>query len=152
MNRTIIKTITAAALIGGATLAGQPAAAMDFDNCTIVPDRSPGGDSWQAVDLADWSPKSAASLMDVVAPVYSGHPEALEGEPTLDIELAPCSGRQAIQVRVKMTGYLDDSVAGEQFLAVVEPGGDGWVLADLRKRHLCARGSGAGQWTAGRFP
>jgi len=103
---------------------------------------------WKSVDPAKWSPKSAASLMDVVAPIYAGHPETSEGRPSLKIELAPWPGQPAMQVRITMTGYLDDSVSGEQFVARVEEGADGWVLKKLWNRYLCARGMHAGQWTA----
>jgi hypothetical protein len=104
-------------------------------------------DDWQPVDLSGWVPKSASSLMDVIAPVYSGHPESTEGRPGLKIEMAPWHGRDAMHVQVTMTGYLDDSVSGETFAALVEPGGDGWVLKKLWKKNLCARGQHAGQWT-----
>lgn len=107
---------------------------------------------WKSVDVADWAPRSATSLMDVIAPLYSGHPESSEGRPTLKIELTPLSDRDAMQVQVTMTGYLDDSVSGEQYVALVEPGGDGWVLSRLWKRYLCARGRNAGQWTADLCP
>ncbi len=103
---------------------------------------------WKSVDVADWTPRSATSLMDLIAPLTSGHPESSEGRPTLKIELAPLADRDAMQVEVTMTGYLDDSVSGEQYVALVEPGGDGWVLSRLWKRYLCARGRNAGQWTA----
>jgi hypothetical protein len=103
---------------------------------------------WKSVDPAKWSPNGAASLMDVVAPIYAGHPETSEGRPTLKIELAPWPGQPAMQVRITMTGYLDDSVSGGQFVARVEEGADGWVLKKLWMRNLCARGAHAGQWTA----
>ena len=103
---------------------------------------------WTAVDLAGWTPKTAPSLMELIAPVYAGHPEAMEGRPTLKVEVEEAPDGRAMQIMVRMTGYLDDSVAGEEFAALADQGEKGWFLKGLWKRQLCMRGRHAGQWTA----
>lgn len=104
--------------------------------------------AWTAVDITGWNPKSARSLMALIAPVYAGHPEAMEGRPTLSVEVEEAPNGSAMQIKIRMTGYLDDSVSGEEFAALAGEGQDGWVLKRLWKRQLCARGASAGQWTS----
>jgi len=104
--------------------------------------------NWTSVDVTGWKPKTARSLMELIAPVYAGHPEAQEGRPTLNVEVAEAPDGSAMQINVRMTGYLDDSVSGEEFAALAGEGQEGWVLKGLWKRQLCARGRTAGQWTS----
>jgi len=103
---------------------------------------------WTAVDIAEWKPGTAPSLMELIAPVFDGHPEAVEGRPTLSVEIEEAPKDDAMQIMVRMTGYLDDSVSGEEFAGLAAMGRDGWVLKGLWKRQLCVRGPTAGQWTA----
>jgi len=107
---------------------------------------------WKSTDPAKFVAKPAASLTDAVSPIYSGHPETSEGAPTLKLEVAPWPGQPAMQVRITMMGYLDDSVSGEQFVARVEEDEGGWVLKKVWSRNMCARGAHAGQWTSNLCP
>ena len=102
---------------------------------------------WATVDYSGWERTSAPTVLGVLEPVYAWHPEAMEGRPELDIKMVPWPGREAMRVEITMTGFLDDSVAGERYVALVKPGGEGWTIGGLWRRNLCQRGAHAGQWT-----
>jgi hypothetical protein len=102
---------------------------------------------YAAVDVAAWKPSPAASLTALLAPILRGHPESLEGRPSLKLAAHKEISGKGLIVEIEMLGYLDDAVAGEQFLGFVEHGANGWVMRSLWKRSLCARGASAGQWT-----
>jgi hypothetical protein len=51
----------------------------------------------------------------------------------------------AVLVDVATRGYLDDSIAGENFRARIVPAGDGWRLTALGRQVVCRRGPRAGQ-------
>jgi hypothetical protein len=46
-------------------------------------------------------------------------------------------------VEVQARGYLDDSIAGENFLAKLERDGDQWRVVALGRQFVCARGERA---------
>lgn len=105
--------------------------------------------NWQPVDYSAWEHTSAPTLMGVLEPLYQGHPESMEGAPAMELKMAQWPGEEAMQVVITMTGYLDDSVDGEKYVAHIQQGGDGWKITGLWKRNLCVRGKHAGQWIAG---
>jgi len=89
---------------------------------------------------------TASNVLDLVAPIMRGHPERLEGRPTGRVRFAksPAGG---LVVEVTMTGYLDDSLAGERFLGFVTRDTAGWTLASLWRQNLCWRGPVTKTWT-----
>lgn len=90
----------------------------------------------------------AERLIDLVMPFMAGHPESDEGRPTANFSFA--SGRNGeITFKLTMTGYLDDSVAGERFEGTARLEAEGWRLVELWSQTLCGRGGSAGQWVAG---
>ena len=52
----------------------------------------------------------------------------------------------SLMVRITNTGYLDDSVSGEKFAAIITRNAEGWYLDSLWRQNLCARGKNAGKW------
>lgn len=103
-------------------------------------------EGYRPVDLASWEPRTAPSVMALVEPLYRDHPESLEGGPTLKIDLHPGDSGELI-IELEMGGYLDDSVAGQQYRAIVVQSSGGWRLQALGTRYICARGSNAGKPT-----
>ena len=98
---------------------------------------------YNVVDLSDWQPRTADSAMALVEPLYRNHPESGEGRPTLKVDLRT-DGPGTIVVDVVMEGYLDDSVAGEEYRGLISRAGTGWRLEALGRRHICARGANPG--------
>jgi hypothetical protein len=85
--------------------------------------------------------------------LFEGHPEAMEGRPVLKIDLKQTEDRSALLIDLEMTGYLDDSVSGEQYRAIVVEGTKHMFrLEKLGKKIKCGRGDNAGQWTTGKCP
>lgn len=101
-------------------------------------------DGYKPVDISSWQPRTAPSAMALVEPLYRGHPEASEGRPTLKIDLRPDEDGNGVIIDIEMRGYLDDSVSGEQYRALITWTEDGWTLKALGVRYICARGSTAG--------
>jgi len=93
----------------------------------------------------------AARLMDLLAPYLGDYPEGADGAPETKLSITPGVG-DTMQIELEMTGYLDDSVAGEKFFGHARAGPDGWVLTRLWRWRLCARGENAGLWIAGNCP
>lgn len=98
---------------------------------------------YKPVDLSTWEQRTAASAMALIEPLYRGHPEAAEGRPTLKIDLRRDSG-DGIVVDIEMRGYLDDSVAGEDYRALIQWTEEGWRLDALGVRYICYRGETPG--------
>ena len=96
---------------------------------------------------AEFPVTTAPSLMGLLEPIIAGHPEALDGRPSMTIDIRPEASGGELVFEIRMLGYLDDSVSGEEFIGTVGEGGDGWILKSLWRRSLCARGKFAGQWT-----
>ena len=101
---------------------------------------------YKPVDLTSWTPRSGPSAMELVEPLYRAHPSRLEGRPGLQITLRKDQDSKLV-VDIEMTGYLDDSVAGSQFRAIIARTGGGWKLEALGERYICYRGLKAGQPT-----
>ncbi len=52
--------------------------------------------------------------MDLLAPYLGDYPEGADGAPETKLSITPGVG-DTMQIELEMTGYLDDSVAGEKF-------------------------------------
>lgn len=102
------------------------------------------------VDLSSWQPRSAPSLLGALGALVANHPEAIEGRPTMQIDMAPSADSSMMIVEVTQHGLLDDSVSGQRHVAHVKQGPKGWHLVGLWQQSMCARGRLAGQWTGGR--
>lgn len=108
---------------------------------------------YEPVDLTDYQPREAASAVMLLQDLFEGHPEAMEGRPVLKIDLKQTEDRSALLIDLEMTGYLDDSVSGEQYRAIVVEGTKHMFrLEKLGKKIKCGRGDNAGQWTTGKCP
>ena len=73
---------------------------------------------YKPVDLSSWAPRTASSAMELVEPLYRTHPRRLEGRPGLQITLRKDADSKLV-IDIEMTGFLDDSVGGAQFRAIV---------------------------------
>lgn len=54
----------------------------------------------------------------------------------------------AIVSNIRLRGYEDDSVSGENLRAILEKDGEQWKLVAVGKQYVCARGARAGQATS----
>lgn len=108
-------------------------------------------DGYNPVDLGAWEPRTAPSAMALVEPLYRAHPEGPEGRPTLTVDMRRDEAG-ALVIDIEMRGFLDDSVSGAQYRAVVSWSGPGWRLEALGARNICARGATAGIPTRERCP
>lgn len=87
---------------------------------------------------------TADRLMDLMAPFYAGHPESIEGGPSMD--LAMRTHGETVVVDLALGGYLDDAVSGEEYRALIIRNDDGqWEMLDLGQRNICRRGPNPGQ-------
>ncbi len=87
------------------------------------------------------SPLAAASAL------VGNFPESREGGPQLNMEIvSDPDGKADFLIRATARGYLDDSVAGEQWLARLRRQGEGWAFADAGNRWTCQRGAQPGSW------
>ena len=109
---------------------------------------------YEAVDLSEFKPREAASAVMLLQDLFEGHPETVvEGRSVLKIDLKHNDDRSALLVDLEMSGYLDDSVDGEKYRAIVVEGTKHMFRLDrLGKKIKCGRGSTAGQWTTGNCP
>ncbi len=102
--------------------------------------------SYAPVSLANWKPRTAPSVLDLLRPITSTHPETLEGRPEMALTMRRDLNADSLMVRITNTGYLDDSVSGEKFAAIITRNAEGWYLDSLWRQNLCARGKNAGKW------
>ena len=133
---------------------------LDFTKSTgpvvlAVPPRNTANDfveksrlsaSYAPVSLAKWKIRTAASVIDLFFPITKNHPESLEGRPEMALSIRRGSNANTLTVRITNTGYLDDSVSGEKFVAIVSRNTEGWYLDNLWRQNLCSRGTNAGKW------
>ena len=78
---------------------------------------------YEAVDLSEFKPREAASAVMLLQDLFEGHPETVaEGRSVLKIDLKHNDDRSALLVDLEMSGYLDDSVDGEKYRAIVVEG------------------------------
>ena len=103
--------------------------------------------TWTEVDVSQWSPRSGDSILDVLAPAIGGHPESTEGRPVLQLDVQRAAKGDGLLARITMTGYLDDSVSGEQIVAEIVQDAGGWSVARAWQRWQCGRGANAGKWS-----
>lgn len=108
-------------------------------------------DGYAPVDLTDYAPKEGPSAIGLLIDLVEAHPESLEGNPASRIEMKPTGDGAALQVDIEMTGYLDDSVAGEKYRAIIVPANT-WRIEALGKQFKCRRGDNAGEWTTNLCP
>jgi hypothetical protein len=108
-------------------------------------------DGYAPVDLTDFQPKEGPSAIGLLIDLIEVHPESLEGNPEMRIGMKPTEDGSALQVDVEMTGYLDDSVAGEKYRALLVPA-NAWRIEALGKQYKCRRGDSAGEWTTNLCP
>ncbi len=105
------------------------------------------------VDLTDYMPREGPSALMLLQDLIEGHPQALEGNPAMSIDLKRTEDGNAIRIDVEMTGFLDDSATGEQYRAIVVPAATrGWRLEQLGRKTMCGRGDNAGKWITGSCP
>ncbi|GAB2183811.1 SH3 domain-containing protein [Roseibium sp. LAB1] len=85
----------------------------------------------------------AVDFMDVLMPFLQGHPESEEGNAALDLKVRKADSGYSVDI--VMTGYLDDSLAGEHYRGTVIRRVSGeWELLEMKVRPLCARGENVG--------
>lgn len=110
-------------------------------------------DGYEQMDLANFMPRENASAIMLLHDLFEGHPETMEGRPVTRIELKSLENGSALQIDLEMTGYLDDSVSGERYRAIVGPGTEhAFRLEQLGRQVKCGRGGNAGEWTTGTCP
>lgn len=104
-------------------------------------------DGYQEVDISKWTPKTAKHPLSLVEQLYAKFPESDEGKPNLVIRFKKDGRTKKFAAIVEMTGYLDDSLAGEKYRAVIEKGNKTWKLISLGKQWKCYRGTNKGWHT-----
>lgn len=104
-------------------------------------------DSYQKVDLSKWTPKTAKHPLSLVEQLYAKFPESDEGKPNLNIRFKKDGRTKDFTAIIEMTGYLDDSLAGEKYRAVIKKGNKTWKLISLGKQWKCYRGTDKGWHT-----
>ncbi len=103
------------------------------------------------VDISAWQPLVADHPLDLIEQLYDGHPEATEGRPELNISLRLDADYKFI-IDIEMSGYLDDSVSGNNYRAIVDQAPGGWKLEALGLQNICYRGANAGVPTTALCP
>lgn len=127
-----MKTLGAALLF--ATLAGCAATA-------------PGGGrdlAW----LEQAPPRQAfVSPLAVAASLVGDYPETLEADPTISLDAATDPALpDRLVLTVRIDPVLDDSIAAEQWRAVLRQEQDGWRIETLGLRRKCSRGPNLDEW------
>jgi hypothetical protein len=90
--------------------------------------------------------ESFALPQDVFASALRRFPEGREGRQEMDLTLRKAADGSYV-VLLTRTGFLDDSVEGEQRRAVLRFEGGGWQAVELGERWRCYAGRGPGSWT-----
>ncbi len=78
------------------------------------------------------------NVINLPVPFMTGHPEGLEGRPSLDLSIRKHEDR--LIVDLKLEGYLDDSVFGEHYRGSIVQTANGWKLLELGVKPQCYRG------------
>lgn len=118
--------------------------ALTFPLALTLPlSADPRLEDYNVVDLSEWQPRTAESAMALVEPLYRNHPESEEGRPSLQVDMRNDESGSLV-IDVTMGGYLDDSVAGEEYRAFISRTVEGWRLEVLGRRYICYRGSNPG--------
>lgn len=82
----------------------------------------------------------------VFASALEEFPESREGRQNLELSVEKQEDGSYV-VLLTRTGFLDDSVNGDQQRAVMAPDGAGWRVASLGERWRCQSGRGPSGWT-----
>ncbi|KLI64706.1 hypothetical protein [Aurantiacibacter marinus] len=91
-----------------------------------------------------------ASPLAAAEALVGGHPESMEGRPTLDLRFAPlASDPSRLEMIVMVEPLLDDSVAAQEWRAVLLQGEDRqWRVTELGLRQKCYRSRNPDEWVA----
>lgn len=86
--------------------------------------------------------------LDLAAALVGNYPETTEAGPTMTVSLAPLPDNPQLLVLVtNIEPVLDDSVAAEEWRAVLSQGDDfRWRIEELGLRRKCSRGPDNGIW------
>ncbi|MCB2067249.1 MAG: hypothetical protein KDE15_11505 [Erythrobacter sp.] len=90
------------------------------------------------------------SPLAVAQALVGNYPETTEAGPTMQVSLAPDPADPArLVLVVKIEPVLDDSIAAEEWRAVLSQADDlSWRVVQLGLRRKCSRGPGNGEWGA----
>jgi uncharacterized protein YgiM (DUF1202 family) len=81
----------------------------------------------------------ADDFIDVLIPFLKGHPENEEGSAGMDLSIHKEDA--GYRFEIVLTGYLDDSLAGEHYIGHVIRTSEGqWELLSMFVKPICARG------------
>ncbi|MCP4318763.1 MAG: hypothetical protein GY789_22905 [Hyphomicrobiales bacterium] len=79
-------------------------------------------------------------LIDVIAPFLRDHPESLEGNASMEMDVRKEDA--GFRVDIIKSGFLDDSVQGEHWRGFVIMTSEGqWELLSMAVKNLCYRGN-----------
>ena len=110
-------------------------------------------EGYAPVDLTDYTPLEGPSALLLLQDIIEGHPESLEGKPAMTINLRKSDDGQSVVIDIEKSGFLDDSVQGERYRAIVVPGtSQAWKLESLGLQMMCGRGDNAGKWATANCP
>lgn len=152
MKRAVMMMIAAAMLtlgVASQAVAQQPPltlerlAALDEDDFA----------AYSPLDLTALPAREAATVLGVVSPLEAALFAQSEGRPSLTVQIARRSSGAGVIVAVTRGGFLDDSVAGDRTVLILEraPGGAWRVVAGYRQ-NLCARAGMGMRFMAGPCP
>ncbi|MEM8551191.1 MAG: hypothetical protein AAGF45_02345 [Pseudomonadota bacterium] len=88
---------------------------------------------------ADIQRTDAPQVMDLITPYIGGFPETTEGRGIIDLDVE--SVGDALEMTLRLEGFLDDSVSGIIYRGRIVPGPEGWRMEELAQRPICARGA-----------
>lgn len=118
---------------------------------------------WDDDPVDGWRDWRGSDPLSLLSPILATHPEALEGRPSVSIEMEKLNWRgmqnvvsgapsELIGVWITRHGFADDAVSGDRYFAAVIFDDEGWRIDWLWGQTMCARGDQAGQWTTARCP
>ena len=102
-----------------------------------------GETDYRAVPLPD---ETFEVPQAVFAPLLAGYPESREGQQELSLDVTEQEDG-SYAVLLTRTGFLDDSVNGDQQRAVLTATEGGWRVTSLGERWRCQFGRGPSSWT-----
>lgn len=116
-----------------------PALALAIAGCSAIAAES----EYQALPV----PEQQFSVPQAVFEADLTHfPESREGRQELELDVTEQEDGSYV-VQLTRTGFLDDSVNGDQQRAVLRYEGGGWRVAELGRRWRCQNGRGPAGWT-----
>ena len=108
--------------------------------------QAPNSD-FTAIEPSEVGVSAAPTVLDALAPLLG--PEVTEGA-SVSLSVRE-TGNEAVADLVQ-SGMLDDSVSAGHVRIEFRREADGWYPTNAYRRSQCARGGGAGLWTAGLCP